>query len=532
VRRLVLAALAAMTLVIPTASPSSAAPGQPPPAPTTVPPPPPAPPPTTVLSPPPPTTVPSTPAAPSPVPTFPPASATDEKPPTGESLIPDAGADEYPTGNYDIGYDEGAWNSFGRKALGFFTGLGWTLNRITVAITLWLVAWAFGFDIVGPLQGPILTIAGALNTQLAGPLQLSHFIWFAVIAYAGFQFFRGRAMSGLGEFLLSFAALAITMVISANPAGYLEGGTNTLRQTSGAALSLSRGETPSDDPSNAAQIVDPLRASLHDVLIEEPHEIINWGHPLTGACHDTARRLVGEGPWGAGDEPRNRMDDAGCPAESDFNHDPTFERLASAWMAFVVSAIVTALLGFAVVTMLIASLFFVLRFSWIHLALLGFQAPGAARELAWGWLVGMFKDLATVAGMSFVISYYMLAASAFLTAPGMTLAERFAILIVTALAMFLYRRRILAGVSHLTERLRAEAASFRPGSHAGRAPLAGYGGGVGGGASSAGMSGYGVGQRAREAVMDAPGSTAYEAAHTGRKLRMRPPRPPRHASRR
>ena len=65
-----------------------------------------------------------------------------------------------------------------------------------------------------------------------------------------------------------------------------------------------------------------------------------------------------------------------------------------------------ALLLFAVVTMLIASLFFVLRFSWLYLALLGFQAPGAARELAWGWLVGMFKDLATVAGMSFVISYY------------------------------------------------------------------------------------------------------------------------------
>ena len=120
---------------------------------------------------------------------------------------------------------------------------------------------------------------------------------------------------------------------------------------------------------------------------------------------------------GGSDTPRDRMDAAGCRDESDFNHDPTFERMASAWMAAIVSVVVMALLLFAVVTMLIASLFFVLRFSWLYVALLGFQAPGAARELAWGWLVGMFKDLATVAGMSFVISYLMLGMSAFLTPP-------------------------------------------------------------------------------------------------------------------
>ena len=173
-RRLLLGVLAGLAAVVPIASAASAQ----------------APPPS-----PPSTTPPTAPPVPAPVPTLPPAPGS-EKPPTGDSLIPDAGADEYPTGNHDIGYDEGAWNSFGRKALGFFTGLGWTINRIMVGVTLWLVGWAFGFDIVGPLQGPILTIAAALNTHVAGPLQLSHFIWFSVVAYAGFQFFRGRAMSG------------------------------------------------------------------------------------------------------------------------------------------------------------------------------------------------------------------------------------------------------------------------------------------------------------------------------------------------
>ena len=503
-RRCLLAALAVTAVAVAAPSSGSAAAAQAdPPAPST-----------TV-----PTAIP--PFVPAPYPT------AQRKPPTGESLIPDAAADQYPTGNYDIGYDEGAWNSFGRKALGFFTGFGWTVNRIVVGVTLWLVDWAFEFDIVGPLQGPILTVAGALDTNLIGPLRLDHLVWFGVVAYAGFQFFRGRAMSGLGEFALSLVALAVTVVITANPAGYLHAATTTLRQTSGAVLSLSQGATPSDDPSAGRQLIEPLRASLHDVLIEQPHQIIDWGRPLTGVCAQTARQLVAEGPWGASDTPRDRMDQAGCHDEADFNHDPTFERMASAWMAAAVSLIVMVLLLFAVVTMLTASLFFVLRFSWIYLALLAFQAPGATRELAWGWVVGLFKDLATVAGMSFVISYLMLGMSAFLTAPGLDLAHRFAVLVIMALAMFIWRRRVLTGVAHLAERLRIEAASFRPGSRTARGPMTGHGAAGAAGPAGAGMSGYGIGQRSREAVMDLPGSTAYEAAHTGRKLRMRPPRAPR-----
>ena len=264
----------------------------------------------------------------------------------------------------------------------------------------------------------------------------------------------------------------------------------------------------------AAQVVDPLRAELHDVLITQPHEIINWGHPLTGACKTTARELVSEGPWGASDQPRDRMTAAGCEAEARFNHDPSFERLASAWMAAAVSIIVLVLLLLAVITMLVASLFFILRFSWLYLALIGFQAPGAARELAWGWLVGLLKDLATVVAMSFVISYLMLGAAAFLTEPHLALAERFAVLIVLSLAMLLYRKRVLTGVNAFAERLRSELGSFRLGSTQ-RAP----GGWTSGNGGSAGLTGYGLGHRARSAMLDVPGSTAFEAAYTGRRFR-------------
>ena len=90
---------------------------------------------------------------------------------------------------------------------------------------------------------------------------------------------------------------------------------------------------PPTIPSNAAQLVDPLRASLHDVLIEEPHEIINWGQPLTGVCHDAARQLS---PRDRGAPTTSQASGWTTPVardESEFNHDPTFERMASAWMA-------------------------------------------------------------------------------------------------------------------------------------------------------------------------------------------------------
>ena len=91
-----------------------------------------------------------------------------------------------------------------------------------------------------------------------------------------------------------------------------------------------------------------------------------------------------------------------------------------------------------------------------------------------------------------------------------------------ALAMFLYRRRVLTGIAHLTDRLRAEAASLRPGTRGGRAGTAASVRPAVSGGAGCPVTGWANGPG--EAVMDAPGSTAYEAAHTGRKLRMRPAR--------
>jgi hypothetical protein len=451
------------------------------------------------------------PSVPAPVPTLPALDDDSDPLPRGDSLIPDPGVNTDDGGvatfNYDIGYDEGSATSFGRKFFGQLTTIGWLANQVIVAVVLWFTGWAFGFDIIGPLKGPILSIADAWTANFIGPVGLNEMVWFILMSYVAFQVWRGRAMNAAGEFVVSVIALGIAMIIGANPGGYLDGAETTLTQIAGTTLAVSRGEAPTGDPDQIQLIVDPLRGELHDVLIEEPYEIINWGGPLTGACAAALPAILADGPWLAKDTPRNMMRDAGCQDEYDFNHDPTATRMASAWMSAAVSTVVLVLLMFAVLTMVMGSLFFVLRFAWLPFALLGFQLPGAARELSWGWLVGLFKSGATVAAMSFVISYLLMLISAFLTAPTLGLAERFSMILIMSGAMFLYRKQLLKGIDHFFERVRSELGSWRPG-------LAGRGSGGFTGSTSTGGSGatgFGVGQRSKVSMIRS-GSRSWRSA--------------------
>ena len=484
--------------------------------------------PTTSVAAPPPTTVPDDTIPPNTEPTDPPQlTPTTIVPPVdeggplpdGDSLIPDPGVSEHPVFNHDLGYDEGAWNHLGRKTLGFFTEVGWTLNLAVVSIVLWFTGWAFRFDIMdillgeGGSPGPLMQVAQAWNQEVVLGLGLNDVVWFLLITYVAANLMRGRGLHAAGEMMLSVLALGAAITIGANPAGYMQGGADTVRTTSGAVLAVSRGEPPSSDPSQASQIVDPIRAELFEVLVAEPHEIVNWGRPLTGACREASQAAIAEGPWGAADEPRDMMNAAGCDEAADFNHHPTAGRMFSAWMAAAVSIVVLALLALTVVTMISASLFFAVKFAFLFLALVGFQLPGSLREFAWGWLVGLLKHLMIVAGASMVISYLLLLMSAFLTAPGLGLAERFTLLLIATVSMFIYRKQLIAGVHHLTERLRMELGSMRIGLN-----YRGMGGWTGSAAiaGAAGATGYGIGKRSREALLDIPGNRAQHASMAGR----------------
>jgi hypothetical protein len=444
------------------------------------------------------------------------------------SLVPDPGVSEYPIFNYDLGYDEGAWNHLGRKTIGFFTTLGWTINLIIVAVVLWFVGWAFQFKITTHIEGPLLEVAMLWDERLVVGLALGDVVWFILILYVAVHAMRGRGLHAASEMLLSVLALGAMVAISANPAGYIAGAGDTLRQTSAAAVAVSRGEEPTSETGESVAFVDDLRGGLFEVLVEQPHEIVNWGHPLSGSCREAAQAAIADGPHGAADDPRNMMKDAGCESEADFNHAPSASRLASAWLAAVVSLAVLALLLVCAVTMAAASLFFMFRFAWLFVALLGFQLPGPMREFAWGWLVGLLKHLLVVAGTSMVLAYLMLLFNAFLHLDGVGLAERFAMMLTSAVAMFMYRKQVIAGVHHFAERLRAELGGLRlgmPYGMGGRGGWTGSNAGVGGG-----LTGYGVSQRAREVVRDLPGTRAYRASDAGRQAPF--PSPGRYVRRR
>ncbi len=64
---------------------------------------------------------------------------------------------------------------------------------------LWFSGWAFEFDLIGPIKGPILTVAEMWNANLIGPLGLNDSSGSSSCRYVAFQVWRGRAMNALGE---------------------------------------------------------------------------------------------------------------------------------------------------------------------------------------------------------------------------------------------------------------------------------------------------------------------------------------------
>ena len=69
-------------------------------------------------------------------------------------------------------------------------------------------------------------------------------------------------------------------------------------------------------PSDGSEFVTDMQRQLHQALIEQPYEVINWG----GTAHRRVRRrsaseMLDDGPWGAQDDPRDAMRDAGCDDE-------------------------------------------------------------------------------------------------------------------------------------------------------------------------------------------------------------------------
>jgi hypothetical protein len=382
-----------------------------------------------------------------------PCAPTDGSEPGGEvaSIVPDDCWGRFPSSHYDIGCDEGAWNNVSRKVYCTFTDLAFQGARSTTAVALWIAEWAYGFGVYDRFGGPAISIADTYQTQLIGPLALSHLAWFYAIAWAGFAMLRGKVALAGSELLTSFVLAGLAALLLANPSGYLQGTFRTMGTVSGAVLSTGAGQPPPDDALDADAILRPLQAQLHKAFVEDPYDYLNWGgSDMPAACRSTRDRILIFGPHGNSDGPREAMEQAGCQEQADFNHDPSGQRLFGAILTMTAATVMSVLVGMVALTIVVAQILVVVLFAVAPFAALGAILPGGGRVLALGWLAALIRMVLVVVGMSFVLSLLLLTIQALLSAGNDSgIVERFALVNIVVLAMFVARRRILQGGANM-----------------------------------------------------------------------------------
>lgn len=381
------------------------------------------------------------------------------------SIVPDDCWGRFPSSHYDIGCDEGAWNHISRKVYCTFTDLSFQGGRSSTAIALWLVEWAYGFGVYDQLGGPAIDMAETYETELIGPIGLGHVAWLYAVSWAAITALRGRLTMAGGELVTSILLAALAGVLLANAAGYLRGTFDTMGTVSGALLATGTGQPPPEDPDDANAVLGPLQAQIHQAFVEDPYDYLNWGGTdMPPACLAMRDRILATGPHGNSDGPREAMHVAGCEVQADFNHDPNGTRLFGAVLTFGAAVVMVVLVAMVALTIVVAQVVLVILFALVPFAALVAVLPGAGRELAWRWAAALVRVVLAVIGMSFVLSLLLLTVRALLeTSTGVGLIERFALVNMVVLAMFVARRRIISAGHNLASSMGQRLAARRAG---------------------------------------------------------------------
>lgn len=430
---------------------------------------------------------------------------------SASSIVPDDCWGALPSSGYDIGFDEGAWNHIDRKVYGSFTDMAFQTGRSATALSLWMLEWAYGFEVYDRLGGAAVEIGESYERDLIGPLGLAELAWFYAVAWASVTALRGRLTMAAGELVVSVVIAGLAGLLLANPAGYMDGTFDTIGRASAALLATGTGQPPPADGVAADGVLAPLQAQIHRSFVEDPYVYLNWGGPLPPACAAMADRIVANGPHGSSDEPRLAMGTAGgCDEQVDFNAQPTGTRLFGAVLTLTAAAVMTVLVALISLTVIVAQVLVVILFALAPFALLAGILPGGGRELAWRWVAALARAALAVLGMSFVLSLLLLSVDALLEASAdVGLVERFALVTMVVVAMLVARKRVLAAGHNLAAGFGQRLATRRVGGERstpwGAAPVA------------AGATGFAVGAAVGP---DRPTRTGRAASQAWRDHRM------------
>jgi hypothetical protein len=371
----------------------------------------------------------------------------------------------FPTTNYDIGYDAGAWNHWDRKLYGWWTDVVFTITKFFVQVALWVIGWAFSFDIARyDLFGMNLGEGFRTNITENPGFQAMAIVWFFLIAYAAVNILRGKAGMAAGEFALSFMLLALSAVLIANRSDYMDSTWRLMNAATNDLLVAGSGQDPTTDDRTVDEVIDETQAQLHKVFVEQPYDYLNWGGALSGDCATARNEILARGPHGADDWPRDRMGDAGCDDEKDFNHDPSGTRLGSSIVLAAAAMMVMLVLCGLGFTVVIAKFLAVLLFGLAPFAVVFAGMPGGGRRPFWVWILAIGQAVGAVVGMAFLLAILLLSLDALAeSTENVSMVERFAIMLLLVMILAAARKRLLSSSASTAGRMADNLSNMRVG---------------------------------------------------------------------
>jgi len=423
-----------------------------------------------------------------------------------------AGADGIPTGNYDIGYDAGAWNHFSRKVWGTATDGTFSLTKMLVGTTTQVLRWGFTFSLARRLAQPANDIAlgyyGALGGGRATAVNTFNLALFATLVYFAVQALRGRTIRAAGELGVTYLILVLFVgFVIAVPNGFgrlvdstlsgaakLAGGiaATTLSGHTAAAAGCPTYRADQDADGSDAQlevVTCPFTAAIHRAFVARPYDLLNWGADLgdgddpTNPLRNCARArdaMLATGPHGDADEPRFLMGMAGseCERFADFNHDPTAERFGLAVLVLLTAVLVLLLMLLTALTLVGAQVLLVALVAVMPFAIVAGMLPGSGRSLLWRWATGVLRVVLVVLAVAVFLSLYLVSIDVLLDASdGEPWLVQGATLVLLTLVMFAARARLLRASERMAEHTHARLSAARVGGSHGAGLLTAAAGG-------------------------------------------------------
>lgn len=423
----------------------------------------------------------------------------------------------YPMSRYVIGCDEGAWNHLSRKAWCFAQQMPFEGSKLLVGLSSSMISWAMTFQLAEGLNQAAGSMATTYETRLVGGLELRHLAWLLTCMWAGWLVLRSRASQALGELATTFVIAAFGSFIIANPAGYLAGAADLVRNTNNAVLEAMGGADQ-----GAEQVAVDVGTQLQASFIAEPYDIINWGSSLDApgaepACAAARDTILDQGPFGPGsDTPRELMTAAGCGDQADFNHDPGGDRTVASLACFLAAFLVLVLMCLLAATLLASQLMLVVLWALSPLAIVAGIAPGGTRHVLWRWMSANVTVLLVNVAAAFTLGFVTVMSTEVLRmTEGTSIVQRLGLLDLVVVTGLVFRKRITHAAHNVGSRTAhglSQLVPARAGTNVMRPPVV------------AGATGYAFGRQLNEATAEIPGgrrvrNTLDPRAHTRHRRR-------------